>query len=48
MCGVNGFNNQYLIRAMETALLHEGYLVIVFDFDNCLPSLVDYLFSLLH
>lgn len=32
---------------MEIALLHEGYLVIVFDFDNCLQSVLGYLFCLL-
>lgn len=42
------FNNQYLIRIMEIDLLHERYLVILFDLDNCLLSVLDYLFSLLH
>lgn len=34
LTSVNMFNNQYLIRIMEIALLYEGYLVIVFGFDN--------------
>lgn len=32
---------------MEIALLHEGYLVIVFGFDNCLQSVLGYLLCLL-
>lgn len=32
---------------MEIAILQDKYLVVVFDFDNCLLSLVDYKFSLL-
>lgn len=43
----NIVNNQYLIRIMEIAILQDEYLVVVFDFDNCLLSLVDYKFSLL-
>lgn len=30
---------------MEIAILQDEYLVTVFDFDNCLLSLVDYIFS---
>lgn len=47
LTSVNMFNNQYLIRIMEIALLHEGYLVIVFGFDNCLQSVLGYLLCLL-
>lgn len=36
LTSVNMFNNQYLIRIMELALLQEGYLVVLFGFDHCL------------